>query len=164
MKCISKDRFEGFIWLLSSWGWEEAQRVSHLWCDRRFWFSLLISNDFANFPFLGTVKNSWKKNRSFCNVSKIKLATNWFNHWPQTDAERNPMSTNWRSGTACKKNLYWIMKCFKGGVGDNLKEKTLFSLIFYGDTAYTNLFKLFSNYKASSKEYLVKFSWLKIEK
>ena len=51
-----------------------------------------------------------------------------------------------------------------GGVGDNLKEKTLFSLFFYGDTAYTNLFKLFLNYKASSKEYLVKFSWLKIEK
>ena len=46
----------------------------------------------------------------------------------------------------------------KGGVGDNLKEKTLFSLIFYGDTAYRNLFKLFLNYKASSEEYLVKFS------
>ena len=46
----------------------------------------------------------------------------------------------------------------RGGVGDNLKEKTLFSLIFYGDTAYTNLFKLFLNYKVSSKEYLVKFS------
>ena len=51
-----------------------------------------------------------------------------------------------------------------GGVGDNLKEKTLFSLIFYGDTAYTNWFKPFLNYKASSEEYLVKFSWLKIEK
>ena len=39
----------------------------------------------------------------------------------------------------------------RGEVGDNLKEKTLFSLIFYGDTAYTNLFKLFLNYKASSE-------------
>ena len=48
--------------------------------------------------------------------------------------------------------------------GDNLKEKTLFLLIFYGDTAYTNSFKLFLNYKASSEEYLLKFSWLKIEK
>ena len=46
----------------------------------------------------------------------------------------------------------------RGGVRDNLKQKTLFSLIFYGDTARTNVFKLFLNYKASSEEYLVKFS------
>ena len=24
----------------------------------------------------------------------------------QTDAEKNPVATNWRSDTACKKNLY----------------------------------------------------------
>ena len=54
--------------------------------------------------------------------------------------------------------IYHFIKGRGGEVGDNLKEKTLFSLIFYGDTAYTNLFKLFLNHKASSEEYLVKFS------
>ena len=67
---------------------------------------LLIFNDFENFPFIGTVKNSWKKNRRFCKASKIKLATNWCNHWPQTDAKNNPVATNWRSDTVCKKKIY----------------------------------------------------------
>ena len=58
----------------------------------------------------------------------------------------------------CPQSFRCQFEVFKGGVGDNLKEKTLFSLIFYGDTAYTNLFNFFLNYKASSEEYLVKFS------
>ena len=41
------------------------------------------------------------------------MTTNWCNHWPQTDAEKNPVATNWRSYTACKKNLYLIMKNVK---------------------------------------------------
>ena len=67
---------------------------------------LLISNDFENFSFFVTVKNSWKKNRRFCKASKIKLVTNWCNHWPQTDAKNKSVATNWRSDAACKKNLY----------------------------------------------------------
>ena len=35
---------------------------------------LLISNDFENLPFIiGTVKNSWKKNRRFIKASKVKI-------------------------------------------------------------------------------------------
>ena len=74
---------------------------------------LLILNDFENCPFFSTVKISWKKNRRFWKASKIKLAINWCNHWPQTDTKKNPVATNWRSDTACKKNLHWIMKDFK---------------------------------------------------
>ena len=56
-------------WLLSICG--------HISIVLHYFSIILNSNDFENFPFFGTMKNSWKKNEHFCKASKIKLATNW---------------------------------------------------------------------------------------
>ena len=53
------------------------------------------------FRFLELKKKLMKK-----HLQEIKLATNWCIHWPQTDGDKNPMATNWRNDTACKKNVY----------------------------------------------------------
>ena len=51
--------------------------------------------------FIICLTNGWK----YESGHKLRqgLGHNWCNHWPKNDAKKNPVATNWRSDTVCKK-------------------------------------------------------------
>ena len=105
------------------------------------YFSIIINFEwFWELSVYWYCKKLMKKNRRFCKASKIKLATNWCKHWLQTDAPKNLVATNWRSDTACKKNLYQII----GGYKKHIKV-FIFICVFqlYGNLPYTYTLSFF---------------------